>query len=132
MFFLHRRKAAQAFGGRKAQVERDLSTLIESAEELQEEHNNALSDISEAEKIRARLQSEPLAQALLDHDHSFKALGPVMERLEHAKDLGFTVTLLDRAVERGLAVIHQTVEGSKDTKISIVTGSNGITRAPST
>ncbi len=97
-------------GARKAQVERDLSTLIESAEELQEEHSNALADISEAEKIRARLQAEPLAQALLDHDHSFKALGPVMERLEHARDLGFTVTLLDRAVERGLAVIHQTVE----------------------
>ena len=97
-------------GARKAQVERDLSTLIESSEELQEEHERALADISEASKIRARLQAEPLAQALLDHDHSFKALGPVMERLEHAKDLGFTVTLLDRAVERGLAVIHQTVE----------------------
>ena len=97
-------------GARKAQVERDLSTLIESSEELQDEHQIALADIAEAGKIRARLQSEPLAQALLDHDHSFKALGPVMERLEHARDLGFTVTLLDRAVERGLAVIHQTVE----------------------
>ena len=48
-----------------------------------------------------RLAEEPLAQALLDDASTFDGLGPVLERLENARALGYSVTLLDQAVERG-------------------------------
>ncbi len=95
---------------RRGQNESELRTLIEQAGALSEAHEEALDDIEEAERIRARLAEEPLAQALLGEEASFSALGPVLDRLEHARDLGYSVTLLDRAVERGLAVIQHTVE----------------------
>ncbi|MCP2504435.1 MAG: hypothetical protein NLN65_03985, partial [Candidatus Poseidoniaceae archaeon] len=66
--------------------------------------------IQEAERLRARLAEEPLAQALLDDASTFEGLGPVLERLENARVLGYSVTLLDRAVERGLQVIQTTVD----------------------
>ncbi len=97
-------------GSRRGQTEAELRSLIEQCEELREVHEEALDDIDEAERIRARMNQEPLAQALLGEEASFKALGPVLERLEHARNLGYSVTLLDRAVERGLAVIQHTVE----------------------
>ena len=97
-------------GARRGQAEAELRTLIDQCEELREAHEEAVDDIEEAEMIRARMSQEPLAQALLGEETSFKALGPVLERLEHARDLGYSVTLLDRAVERGLAVIQHTVE----------------------
>mgnify|MGYP001029608452 FL=1 len=97
-------------GARRGQAEAELRSLIEQCEELREAHEEALDDIDEAEVIRARMNQEPLAMALLGEEDSFKALGPVLERLEHARSLGYSVTLLDRAVERGLAVIQHTVE----------------------
>ena len=47
---------------------------------------------------------------MLDDAATFDGLGPVLERLEHARALGYSVTLLDRAVERGLQVIQSTVD----------------------
>ena len=40
----------------------------------------------------------------------FDGLGPVLERLEHARTLGYSVSLLDRAVERALQVIQSCVD----------------------
>jgi hypothetical protein len=87
-----------------------LSSLVEKATALAEAHEEALADIQEAERLRARLAEEPLAQALLDDNNTFQGLGPVLERLEHARSLGYSVTLLDRAVERALQVIQSTVD----------------------
>ena len=69
-----------------------------------------MADINEAERIRARLAEEPLAQALLDDAATFEGLAPVLERLERTRSLGYSVTLLDRAVERALQVIQKTVD----------------------
>ena len=95
---------------RRGQEETELNILIKQSNELRDAHDDALADIEEAEMIRARLRDEPLAQALLGEEASFKALGPVLERLEHSRSLGYSVTLLDRAVERGLQVIQNMVE----------------------
>ena len=73
-------------------------------------HEEALADIEEAALLRAKLSEEPLAQALLDDKQSFDALGPILERLEHARTIGYSVTLLDRAVERSLQVIQACVD----------------------
>ncbi len=97
-------------GARRGHAEAELASLIERAEALSEAHEAAVADIQEAEHLRARLADEPLAQALLDDAHTFDGLGPVLERLEHARALGYSVTLLDRAVERGLQVIQSTVD----------------------
>jgi hypothetical protein len=97
-------------GARRGHAEAELASLIERAEALSEAHEAAVSDIQEAETLRARLAEEPLAQALLDDAQTFDGLGPVLERLEHARALGYSVTLLDRAVERGLQVIQSTVD----------------------
>tara|TARA_B100001093_G_scaffold349099_1_gene333692 strand:- start:74273 stop:77437 length:3165 start_codon:yes stop_codon:yes gene_type:complete len=97
-------------GARRGHAEAELMSLIERAEALSQAHEDALSDIQEAERLRARLAEEPLAQALLDDATTFEGLGPVLERLEHARALGYSVTLLDRAVERGLQVIQSTVD----------------------
>ena len=97
-------------GARRGHSEAELASLIERAEALSEAHEAAVADIQEAERLRARLAEEPLAQALLDDAATFDGLGPVLERLEHARALGYSVTLLDRAVERGLQVIQSTVD----------------------
>ena len=97
-------------GARRGHAEAELISLIERAEALSQAHEEALSDIQEAEQLRARLAEEPLAQALLDDASTFDGLGPVLERLENARALGYSVTLLDRAVERGLQVIQSTVD----------------------
>ena len=97
-------------GGRKGQSEAELLSLIDKAEDLSQAHEEALLDIQEAERIRARLADEPLAQALLDDASTFEGLGPVLSRLETARGLGYSVTLLDRAVERSLQVIQSTVD----------------------
>lgn len=97
-------------GARRGHAEAELVSLIERAEALSQAHEEALSDIQEAERLRARLAEEPLAQALLDDASTFDGLGPVLERLENARALGYSVTLLDRAVERGLQVIQSTVD----------------------
>ncbi len=97
-------------GARRGHAEAELISLIERAEALSQAHEDALSDIQEAERLRARLAEEPLAQALLDDASTFDGLGPVLERLENARALGYSVTLLDRAVERGLQVIQSTVD----------------------
>ena len=60
--------------------------------------------------LRAKLSEEPLAQALLEDGTQFDGLGPVLERLEHARTLGYSVSLLDRAVERALQVIQSCVD----------------------
>ena len=96
-------------GARRGHAEAELVSLVERAETLSQAHEEALSDIQEAERLRARLAEEPLAQALLDDTSTFEGLGPVLERLENARVLGYSVTLLDRAVERGLQVIQTTV-----------------------
>ena len=97
-------------GARRGHAEAELSSLVEKATSLAEAHEEALADIEEAERLRARLAEEPLAQALLDDNNTFQGLGPVLERLEHARGLGYSVTMLDRAVERALQVIQGTVD----------------------
>lgn len=97
-------------GARRGHAEAELSVLVDKATSLAEAHEEALADIQEADRLRARLAEEPLAQALLDDNTTFQGLGPVLERLEHARSLGYSVTLLDRAVERSLQVIQGTVD----------------------
>ena len=97
-------------GARRGQAEGELSNLLDQAEALALAHEEALSDIKEAELLRARLSEEPLAQALLHENKKFNTLGPVLERLEHARTLGYSVSLLDRAVERALQVIQGCVD----------------------
>ena len=97
-------------GARRGQAEAELSTLLDQAEALSIAHEEALSDIQEAEMLRAKLSEEPLAQALLEDGNQFEGLGPVLERLEHARTLGYSVSLLDRAVERALQVIQACVD----------------------
>ena len=97
-------------GARRGHAEAELATLVDKATSLAEAHEEALADIQEAERLRARLAEEPLAQALLDDNNTFQGLGPVLERLEHARGLGYSVTMLDRAVERALQVIQGTVD----------------------
>jgi hypothetical protein len=97
-------------GAKRGHAEGELSILLEKAENLADAHEEALADINEAERIRARLAEEPLAQALLDDASTFEGLAPVLERLERARSLGYSVTLLDRAVERALQVIQKTVD----------------------
>jgi len=97
-------------GARHGQAEAELSNLLDQAEALAIAHEEALGDIQEAEILRAKLSEEPLAQALLEDDAQFDGLGPVLERLEHARTLGYSVSLLDRAVERALQVIQGCVD----------------------
>ena len=97
-------------GARRGHAEAELAALVDKATSLADAHEEALADIQEAERLRARLAEEPLAQALLDDNTSFQGLGPVLERLEHARSLGYSVTMLDRAVERALQVIQGTVD----------------------
>ena len=97
-------------GAKRGHAEGELSILLEKAETLADAHEEALADINEAERIRARLAEEPLAQALLDDASTFEGLAPVLERLERSRSLGYSVTLLDRAVERALQVIQKTVD----------------------
>ena len=56
------------------------------------------------------LSEEPLAQALLEDGTQFDGLGPVLERLEHARTLGLLSITSDRAVERALQVIQGCVD----------------------
>ena len=97
-------------GARRGQAEAELSNLLDQAEALAIAHEEALGDIKEAELLRAKLSEEPLAQALLEDGAQFDGLGPVLERLEHARTLGYSVSLLDRAVERALQVIQGCVD----------------------
>ena len=97
-------------GAKRGHAEGELTILVENAKQLAEAHEEALADIKEAERIRARLAEEPLAQALLDDASTFEGLAPVLERLERSRSLGYSVTLLDRAVERALQVIQKTVD----------------------
>jgi hypothetical protein len=97
-------------GARRGQSEAELSNLLDQAEALALAHEEALTDIKEAEILRAKLSEEPLAQALLEDGAQFDGLGPVLERLEHARTLGYSVSLLDRAVERALQVIQGCVD----------------------
>ena len=97
-------------GAKRGHAEGELAILLEKAQTLADVHEEALADINEAERIRARLAEEPLAQALLDDAATFEGLAPVLERLERARSLGYSVTLLDRAVERALQVIQKTVD----------------------
>ena len=97
-------------GARRGHAEAELSSLVHQATSLAEAHEEALADIKEADRLRARLADEPLAQALLNDNASFEGLGPVLSRLEHARTLGYSVTMLDRAVERALQVIQSTVD----------------------
>ena len=97
-------------GARRGHAEAELASMIDQATELAEAHQEALEDIKEAERLRARLSEEPLAQVLLDDETTFKGLGPILQRLEHSRNLGYSVILLDRAVERALQVIQSTVD----------------------
>ena len=96
-------------GAKRGHSEAELAALVDKAEQLSQAHEEALADIHEAERIRARLAEEPLAQALLDDASTFDGLAPVLEKLERSRSLGYSVTLLDRAVERSLQVIQTTV-----------------------
>ena len=66
-------------GARRGQAEAELSNLLDQAEALAIAHEEALSDIKEAEMLRAKLSEEPLAQALLEDGAQFDGLGPVLE-----------------------------------------------------
>ena len=105
----HRRRCCH-LGARRGNAENELSGLIARAEALTDAHEEAVADIAEAERLRARLSEEPLAQALLNDEATFRGLGPVLERLEHARTLGYSVVLLDRAVERALQIVQSTVD----------------------
>ena len=83
---------------------------MERASSLTDAHETALEDIRTAEVLRARMSEEPLAQALLSGSASFEGLGPILQRLDHARSLGYSVRLLDRAVERCLQLIQQSVD----------------------
>ncbi|DAC49018.1 MAG TPA: hypothetical protein D7H97_05910 [Candidatus Poseidoniales archaeon] len=95
---------------RRGASEAELRMLVEQAEDLEGAHELALSDIAEADRIRARLSEEPLARALLGDDGGLAMLEPVLERMTSARSRGFSVVLLDRAVERALQVIQHTVD----------------------
>ena len=97
-------------GARRAESEVGVEKLIESAEALKSAHDAARADIAEAERIRARMREEPLAQALLGHDHVFESLAPVIQRLDRMRDMGYSMTMMDRAIERGLTIIQHNVE----------------------
>jgi len=98
------------YDARKAQSETELRMLLEQAEDLTETHEQALVDIQEADRIRARLSEEPLAQALLGDDRGLSSLEPVLDRMASARSRGYSIVLLDRAVERGLAIIQHSVD----------------------
>ncbi|MDP6906292.1 MAG: hypothetical protein QF440_02625 [Candidatus Thalassarchaeaceae archaeon] len=95
---------------RKAQSETELRMLLEQAEDLEEAHELALVDLQEADKIRARLSEEPLAQALLGDDRGLSGLEPVLNRMANARSRGYSIVLLDRAVERALSIIQHSVD----------------------
>ncbi len=95
---------------RRGASEAELRMLIEQAEDLESAHELALADISEADRIRARLSEEPLARALLGDEGGLAMLEPVLERMTSARSRGFSVVMLDRAVERALQVIQHTVD----------------------
>jgi hypothetical protein len=102
-------------GVKRGQSEADVSHLAEQAEALAEAHETALRDIDEARMLRARLTQEPLAQALLEDGSAMSALGPILERLEHTREQGYSVALLDRAVERALHVVQRVVDHAAET-----------------
>ncbi|MDC3291561.1 hypothetical protein OAV27_03650, partial [Euryarchaeota archaeon] len=95
---------------RRGASEAELRMLIEQSEDLESAHELALADIAEADRIRARLSEEPLARALLGDESGLAMLEPVLSRMTSARSRGFSVVLLDRAVERGLQVIQHTVD----------------------
>jgi predicted nucleic acid-binding Zn-ribbon protein len=95
---------------RKAQSETELRMLLEQAEDIQEAHEMALLDLQEADKIRARLAEEPLAQALLGDERGLSSLEPVLDRMANARSRGYSIVLLDRAVERALSIIQHSVD----------------------
>ena len=96
--------------GRRSEAETEVNNLISTAESLKDAHDAALADIDEANVIRAKLRDEPLAQALLGQDHGFSSLAPIMQRLDRMRDLGYSLTLMDRAIERGLTIIQHNVD----------------------
>ncbi|MDP6233982.1 MAG: hypothetical protein QF839_07385, partial [Candidatus Poseidoniaceae archaeon] len=102
-------------GVKRGQSEAEVSHLAEQAEALAEAHESALRDIDEARVLRARLTQEPLAQALLEDGSAMSALGPILERLEHTREQGYSVALLDRAVERALHVVQRVVDHAAET-----------------
>jgi len=95
---------------RRGSSEAELRMLVEQAEDLEGAHELALADIAEADRIRARLSEEPLARALLGDEGGLAMLEPVLERMTSARSRGFSVVMLDRAVERALQVIQHTVD----------------------
>ena len=96
--------------GRRSEAETEVNNLISTAESLKDAHDAALADIDEANVIRAKLRDEPLAQALLGQDHGFSSLAPIMQRLDRMRELGYSLTLMDRAIERGLTIIQHNVD----------------------
>ena len=97
-------------GARRSEAETEVNNLITTAESLKDAHDAALEDINEAGIIRAKLRDEPLAQALLGQDHGFSSLAPIMQRLDRMRELGYSLTLMDRAIERGLTIIQHNVD----------------------
>jgi hypothetical protein len=102
-------------GVQRGQSEAQVAHLADQADALATAHEAALADIEEARRLRARLTDEPLAQALLEDGASMTALGPVLERLEHTRAQGYSVVLLDKAVERALQVIGTVVDRAAET-----------------
>jgi len=102
-------------GVQRGQSEAQVAHLADQADALATAHEAALADIEEARRLRARLTDEPLAQALLEDGASMAALGPVLERLEHTRAQGYSVVLLDKAVERALQVIGTVVDRAAET-----------------
>ena len=81
---------------KRGQSEAEVAHLADRAEALAS-HESALRDIDEARVLRARLFEEPLAQALLERFSDERADARTTEQ---TREQGYSVALLDRAVER--------------------------------
>ena len=95
---------------RRSRERAELRSLVSQSEELTDAHEQAKQDLAEADRLRQRLMEEPLGQALLGGDQGFTELAPLLQRIEALDGRGYSILLLDRAVDRGLQIIQATVD----------------------
>ena len=95
---------------RRSRERAELRSLVAQSEELTDAHEQAKQDLAEADRLRQRLMEEPLGQALLGGDQGFTELAPLLQRIEALDGRGYSILLLDRAVDRGLQIIQATVD----------------------
>ena len=97
-------------GARRGQAEAELSHLLDQAEALAIAHEEALSDIKEAELLRAKLSEEPLAQALLEDSNQFEDLAQYWSDLSMLAPWATLSTYSTVLLKRPLQVIQGTVD----------------------